>query len=214
MNLQERADLYHKAFPKFPPLLVWNNRIEGRIFFMGNNYSTGTQLYGAYPHGYRDRVSSMFPGIAPCDTLHLFSGSLPAGDYFRVDSKPRVDVADPRFILCDAEKLGLFFPPNRFQIIYADPPYSAEDCEHYGTIMVQRQKVFKACCAVLKPGGFLVWLDQVFPNYRKIETPMVGTLYCREEFQEMPQVGEIGIIKSTNHRVRAVFIFQKVESVK
>ena len=61
--------------------------------------------------------------------------------------------------------------------------------------MPSRLQVIKECYKVLRPGGFLCWMDQVLPMYRK---------------NEFKRVGEIMITRSTNHRVRAVFIFERV----
>jgi len=61
--------------------------------------------------------------------------------------------------------------------------------------MVKRNIVFKQAYNVLKKGGFLIWLDQVLPNYKKTEFNIIG---------------RIGMVKSTNHRFRVVTIFQKV----
>lgn len=207
LTLEARAALYHQAFPKFPPLMVWNGRIEGALMFMGNNYKT-SGYYGAYPHGYLERIMSMFPDHKR--PLHLFSGSLPPGPYVRFDRLP--EHAD---VVGDAEKLSSYFAHKsgkyqQFDLIIADPPYSQSDAEHYGVPLCSRSKVIKECLKVLAPGGFLVWLDQVWPMHKKVESPTVGVLYVREEFPELAQVAEIGMVKSTNHRVRATFIFQKV----
>ena len=82
-----------------------------------------------------------------------------------------------------------------YDLILADPPYSIEDCEHYGCCMVKRNVVFKECFKILQSGGFLIWLDQVLPNYKKSEFDIVG---------------RIGMVKSTNHRFRVVTIFRKI----
>ena len=46
----------------------------------------------------------------------------------------------------------------------------------------------------MKQGGYLIWLDQVLPNYKKIEWDIVA---------------RIGMVKSTNHRFRVITIFKK-----
>jgi hypothetical protein len=76
----------------------------------------------------------------------------------------------------------------------ADPPYSIEDCDHYGCCMVKRNIVFKECFKIIKKDGFLIWLDQVLPNYKKIEWDIVA---------------RIGMVKSTNHRFRVITVFKK-----
>jgi len=188
LSLQERAKLYSKAFPKFPELTVGSDgRIQG-IWIMGNNYKTKGD-YGAYPHGYMKRIGSMFPDCTKA--LQLFSVNLPPSNkYIRFDlHKEYADVVG------DAHNLSDYFGENEFEIIYADPPYSVEDCEHYGTPMVNRNKVLRECYKILKPNGFLVWLDQVLPMYKKSEFDIVGV---------------IGMVKSTNHRFRVVTIFKKL----
>lgn len=187
-TLQQRADFYKQVFPKFPALTIGEDgRIQG-MWIMGNNYKTKGD-YGAYPHGYLKRITSLFPDCFP--VLHLFSVNLPlSANYLRFDlHKQYADIAG------DAHELGSYFDNKEtFEIIYADPPYSVEDCEHYGTAMVNRNKVVQECYKILKPNGFLVWLDQVLP------------MYCKDEFSI---VGVIGMVKSTNHRFRVVTIFQK-----
>lgn len=187
MTLKDRTELYNKTFPDFPGLIVGSdNRIQG-MWIMGNNYSTKGD-YGSYPHGYMKRISSLFPDIK--DQLQLFSVNLPkSNDYIRFDIHP--EYAD---IVGDANNLSDYFPNTMFDIIYADPPYSIEDSNHYGTPMVNRNKVLKECYKILKHNGFVVWLDQVLPMYKKTEFELVGV---------------IGMVKSTNHRFRVITIFQK-----
>ena len=47
----------------------------------------------------------------------------------------------------------------------------------------------------MKKGGILIWLDQVLPNYKKIEFKIVA---------------RIGMVKSTNHRYRVITIYEKI----
>lgn len=215
-TLRDRANLYEKAFPKFEPLYISKSgRIEG-LWIMGNDYRVKSGYYGGYPAGYLDRILSMFPDCE--DILHLFSGKVEkrSEDEVTFDINP-----DRKPDVCgNAEELSAVIKHHsdesnhvslKFDLVLADPPYSESDAERYGTIMIKRNTVVKECFKVLRPGGFLVWLDQVFPMFRKEETPLIGSIYVREEFPEFKQVGEIGMIKSTNHRVRAVFIFQKGE---
>jgi hypothetical protein len=188
MRLQERIDLYAKAFPKFEPLyLTKTGRIEG-LWVMGNNYRTSGG-YGAYPHGYLSRVMSMFPDQKKI--LHVCSGWLPADpSYTRVDINPE---RRPE-VCCNAEKLADYVNPNSFDIVYIDVPYSKEDAEHYGYPMLSRKKTLAQIHVVLKPGGWVIWLDQVLPMWSK---------------KEWEWKLAIGMIKSTNHRARMVVGFEK-----
>ncbi len=185
MNLQEKINNYEKTFPNYPPsLFISDNTILG-LWVMGNNYTTKTDLYGAYPYGYLKRIYALFPFV-PNETLHLFSGSLPnSNEYDKVDYNTGFD----------AHTFSQELPHNIYSLILADPPYSVEDCDRYGCCMVKRNVVFKQCYNVMKEGGILVWLDQVLPQYKKTEWDIVG---------------RIGMVKSTNHRFRVITIFKKL----
>lgn len=186
-TLEQRAQFYRDTFPDWQA--SWPI-VKGRwlmaVWIMGNNYR-GTQLYGSYPPNYLKRVQSMFPDAERI--LHLFSGSLPPGPYTRFDIDPsRSDIAG------DAEHLSDHLNNRRFDLILADPPYSAEDALHYGTCMIHRNKVMDECYKVLEEGGYIVWLDQVLPMFSK---------------KKLDWCGEIGIVRSTNHRFRMASIFSK-----
>ena len=164
------------------------------MWIIGNDYQNATKYYGAYPHGYLERVLSLFPDVKPREILQLFSGSIDAdvdeaGYTFDIN-----ETNSPNFV-GDAEMLSTFIPIElKFKLILADPPYSVEDADHYGTQMVNRNKVVSECFKIMQDKAFLVWLDQVLPIYSKHLFDLVGT---------------IGLVRSTNHRVRCVFIFQK-----
>ena len=183
MNLQERIDNYNKIFPNYPTSLFLSvNQIIG-IWVMGNNYTTKTSLYGAYPYGYLERIHALFPKTNKM--LHLFSGSLPESpEYDKVDYNTGID----------AETMADVLPNDFYSLILADPPYSIEDCDHYGCCMVKRNVVFKECYKIMEKDGYLIWLDQVLPNYKKIEFDIVA---------------RIGMVKSTNHRFRVITIFKR-----
>lgn len=187
MQAKERIDLYSQAFPKFEPLyLSKTGRIEG-LWIMGNNYQT-SGYYGAYPHGYLPRINAMFPDRKKI--AHVCSGSLPAGDYTRIDCNSALSPE----ICCRAEELTQHIPENSFDLVLIDPPYSKEDAEHYGTVMLNRRKVLEEIHKVLIPGGWVVWLDQVLPMFAK---------------DKWDWSMAIGMVKSTNHRVRGIFGFCK-----
>lgn len=194
-TLQERVSFYAAMFPSWPPPrtnadeAVWldGDRWLSGIWVLGNDYR-GSGYYGSYPPNYLKRVMSMFPDAKR--VLQLFSGSLPPGPYTRFDSRP--EGAD---VVGDAHKLSQYFKPGEFDLIIGDPPYSAEDADHYGQPMVQRNKVLTECVSLLQPGGFIVWLDQVLPMFRK------DSLFL---------CGAIGIVRSTNHRFRVAAFFRKL----
>ena len=184
LTLEERANAYNETFPSYPKLFTSNGWMVG-MWVIGNYYRNKNGYYGCYPHSYLKRVKSMFPDCKRI--LHLFSGSVEEYDTFDINSQH-----NPTYT-ADAHNLSNVVK-KKYELILADPPYSNEDANHYGTPMINRNTVVKECVKVLDDGGFLVWLDQVFPMYRK-------------KYLEI--VGAIGVIRSTNHRVRTAFIFRK-----
>ena len=199
MTLQDRAAAYASAFPKFPASHLRVVREAGGdvlygTWLIGNDYRNASSFYGSYPPGYLARVHALFPDVESIDTvqgrlttLHVFSGSLPAGPYVRCD------VRQPAECPCSVYDLQ----PGRdgsYDLLLADPPYSAADAVHYATGMVDRRRAIAALARVARVGAHLVWLDTVWPMHRKAEWRTVG---------------RINLIRSTNHRVRLVSIFER-----
>jgi hypothetical protein len=189
MRWQDRIENYVRqtGFPK-SLFLAEDNRVVG-TWIMGNDYRVKSAYYGGYPAGYLKRIKALFPEKK--DTLHLFSGkvdlSLFPGD--TVDINPDLG---PTYI-DDAQTLEKV-PLHKYDLVLADPPYSVEDCERYGTSMVKRNRVMRALQR-LSPGAHVVWLDQVLPMYRK---------------DAFAQEAAIGMWKSTNHRFRGITIFRRL----
>lgn len=94
-----------------------------------------------------------------------------------------------------ADAHALPFVSGPFDLILADPPYSGEDADRYGAPMVDRKRVFDECVRVLVPDGNLVWLDMIHPMYRKVDLKLWG---------------QVGIVRSTNHRYRLVTMFRRL----
>lgn len=186
VTLAQRALYYKDAFSKYPDShFLTSDRWISATWFLGNNYR-GSGFYGSYPPGYLTRMAALFPDAER--VVHLFSGSLPPGDYLRVDLAKEAELRGK------AEDLSELMGGRTADLIYADPPYSVEDAQHYGTPMVNRRKAMQGCHAVLEDSGWLVWLDQVLPMYSKAQWHLAGA---------------VGIIRSTNHRVRMAFFFRK-----
>ena len=195
VSLRERAQFYNATYahlwkqqltfrvnPKDPT----EQFIEGWWFVGGGNISP---LYGSYQTEYLERIATLFPDAVK--VVHLFVGSLPPSDkYVRVglpqgDTKPDIE--------CDAHQLSSYLP-FKADLIYADPPYSVEDSEHYDSPMVNRERVLQECALVLEPGGYVVWMDQALPLWNNNDLRMVGG---------------IAYIRSTGNRFRVITIFQK-----
>jgi hypothetical protein len=190
MSWNDRIDNYRRVIP-WPASLAIGE--DGRLFGMwemGNDYRVKTGYYGGYPPTYLRRVKALFPEKRR--VLHIFSGRVDLyafpGD--AVDINPDMS---PTF-LDDCQRMDNV-PLQDYDLVLADPPYSVEDCEHYGTTMVKRNLVMKALSR-LSPGAHVVWLDQVKPMYRKDTFSLDG---------------QIGMSKSTNHRYRHVAIFRRIQ---
>lgn len=187
----ERIAAYEKATGWKDSLWPHGDQILG-MFVMGNSYVVKSGYYGGYPATYLARIKALFPEKR--SVLHLFSG--------RVDTAAfpgkTVDIdfdLDPDFV--DNAETLLNVPLEDFDLVLADPPYSEEDAVHYGSAMVNRNKVIKALTR-LRPGAHVVWLDQVLPLYKKVDWNIAA---------------RIGMVKSTNHRFRVITIFERREGL-
>jgi hypothetical protein len=222
-EIQVRARFYNEAFPARPALGYSNGWVTG-TWAIGACYKNPNKLYGAYPYGYLDRVHSMFPDARKI--LHVFSGGLTEeqamsqvgwvrkGNHSIYSSSeepfkglfPLADVGmqlvdmhgpeDGRYPTWQGDVTAM--PEEwagRFDLVLADPPYSAADAVKYDCPPPNRAKVMRELHRVTANGGNLVWLDQVWPMHRK---DMWKTW------------GHIGLVRSTNHRMRLVSMFQKV----
>ena len=205
-TIQDRARWYSIPFAKYPDShFLISDRWVSATWILGNNYKSLSErgeddkpFYGSYPPGFLKRVWSMFPDCK--SVVHLFSGSLTkqsgrppgGGEVLLLDRVQRTKDT----ILHNAEDdfSGLIL--DGADLILADPPYSVEDAEHYGPCLCNKKKVLIHCHTALKTGGYLLWMDQSLPQFSK---------------KYWNWCGVITMIRSTNHRVRCVFIFEKVE---
>jgi len=185
MNIEN----YRNVYPDYPPVFFEHNWYIG-VWMIGNYYKNATDYHGAYPHSYLDRMFALFPEKQR--VLHAFAGKTQKG---RWPEEITVDINDAvgPDVMGDVEHLSEL-SLGQFDLILADPPYSGEDAEKYGVPMVNRNAAVKELAKALKPGGHLVWLDQMFPMYSNRVLKLVGT---------------IGIIRSTNNRVRMAFVWKR-----
>lgn len=192
LSLRQRVASYERAFPECPGSL-WVAGDQDQwlygVWQIGAQYQNATRYYGAYPHSYLERIQALFPEIDLGQVLHVFSGSLPPGPYTRCDINIRLR---PELVgnVYNLKKLT----SRTFDLALADPPYTPEDAKEYGTSGIDRGLATNAIADVVKVGGFLVWLDTTWPMHRK---------------DLWRYFGSIQVIRSTNHRVRAVSLFQR-----
>lgn len=199
MTLQERADNYARLFPKYHAshLRVVREKKADVLYgtwLIGNDYRNKSAYYGAYPPSYLERVRALFPDVPAIDeqrgrltTLHAFSGSLPEGPYVRCDSLQPAEIQGSVYQL-DRARDGCY------RLVIADPPYSEADARKYGTPMVNRGRALRSIARVTEPRGHVVWLDTVWPMFSKTQWRTVG---------------RIALVRSTNHRVRLISIFER-----
>lgn len=186
--MEFRIELYNTTFgAKYPGSYIHRSgRWNSAIWMLGNNYK-GSGFYGAYPPSYLCRIMSLFDGNGRI--LHAFSGSLEPGNYTRVDVNPS---SNPD-IVSTIENMPLM--DNTFDLVIADPPYSPADAEKYGYQYPNKRLCLREIHRILISNGYLVWLDTRMPMYRK---------------DMFLPICLIGIIRSTNHRVRLCTIFRRI----
>lgn len=206
MTIAERVAAFNTTFGDWPASHVWAAQEQGRdviygIWKVGQDFRNRSQLYGAYPHRYLERCWALFPDMVGGRVLHAFSGSLPRGPYVRMDLLRwrRPDVA--------ADVTAPPFADGSFDLIFADPPYSPADAHEYGTPMVNRLAATKGLARILRPGGFLVWLDTNWPMHQKAVIPTTGQIIAVPD--EWERSGEIGLVRSTNQRTRLITLFER-----
>lgn len=192
LSTKERAKNFEQTYPKYSPLVVHNERLYG-FWLIGRWYASDRSFYGSYPPSYLNRLRALFPDCQKI--LHLFSGTI-KGDGSNETTYDINPVLNPN-ICDDSKNLLKHFQPNEFDLILADPPYEARDFEKYGYQPFNKKKVIEECSVIVKPGGFLVWLDTILPAFSKRDWQLYGI---------------IGLVQSTNHRTRAISMFQKLNS--
>lgn len=197
LTLEDRIASYERAFPHCKGTLWVATTSDGPRrrrwlyghFAIGNQYKNDTRYYGAYPRTYLERIAALFPEIAEEDILHAFSGSLPAGKYTRLDVNPALK---PELVgsVYDIRSLT----SRNFRLGMADPPYSAADAEKYSTPGLVRGMAMRGLAAVIEAGGHVAWLDTTWPMHRS---------------DQWHYYGSIALVRSTNHRVRAISLFER-----
>jgi hypothetical protein len=187
LSWPERIENYRRLIGV--PYLGYENGWVYGTWFIGNSYQKKTDYYGAFQGNLLKRIAVLFPERK--HVLHLFAGKVDQttfpGDTLDIDPE-----LAPTYCV-DAETCD-DVPLHQYDFVLADPPYSASDADHYGTPMVNRNKVVKTLAAGLPSGAYLVWLDQVYPMFAKAM---------------LKPEGVIGIVGSTNHRFRVLTVFRR-----
>lgn len=196
MSLQMRAAHYNTAYTHLPHQQLHVSVDEKRKVFLCGFWFVGggniSNFYGSYQVEYLKRMETLFPDCrGKKETVHLFSGSIPVSDDYTVVGLPDKDY-QPEF-KCDAHELSSHLPFNP-ALILADPPYEEAANGEYAICDINRARVVDECARILRPGGYLVWMDQALPTFSNDVINLVGG---------------ISYIRSTGNRFRVVSIFQK-----
>ena len=120
------------------------------MWFLGNSWAVKSGYYGGYPQGYLKRLRALFPDKRR--VLHLFSGRVNTAE-FPGDTCDVNAALEPTFVADAHDLTGV--PIEEYDLILADPPYSAEDADHYGTPLVSRNKVVEVLSHRMQPGAHL-----------------------------------------------------------
>lgn len=185
----------NKVFPKYPITVEDKGWIYG-VWYCGTSFYKAA-MYGQHPPTYLKRLCALFPGEGKW--LHAPAGLVPNGRYEKsygcawhtgIDLVSRGD-GNPVTI---ANAAALPFADNTFDVVESDPPYGREHEEVYGTPKYPRYKAMAEFKRVLKPGGYLAWLDVRYPSYKHVEWKLIGL---------------IGVVTGFERVTRILSIFQK-----
>lgn len=195
MTFQDRLDAYAATFgtryPDSVPRVSPTGRWLLADWILGQDYRGRSSLYGAFPPRFLERLLALFPDVER--PLHLFSGSLGP-----TVAGVRVDLVASRHPTVQGHAQRLPFRTAAFDFCVADPPYTPADCRRYGTPPVNKRLVLREVARVVRPGGYLAWLDTSPPMHRK---------------SEWHRWGKIDVERSVNHRVRVCCLFTRIGPV-
>lgn len=171
---------------KYPPTVYEQGWIYG-MWYCGTDYRPA-DYWGKFPGTFLRRVRAM---LGVCRLLHLCCGRCRIPGAVNVDMKPLPEVD----VQANAENLP--FKEGTFDAALIDPPYSEHDAqERYGVPrLIKSYTVLDEIRRVLAPGGWLLWLDEKYPAYR------------REDWQ---LTGLIGIVTGFERRSRLLALMRKL----
>jgi hypothetical protein len=187
MSIEILAENVNKL--SYPKTIVDKGWLYG-VWYCGTSFQKSI-YYGQYPSTFVKRIQAMFP---QAKMLHLCCGRCNISGAVNVDFHPLPE-AD---VVANVEDLPDDLKRGQFDVVLIDPPYSEQDADRYKVPrLVNSQKVMKQSRDALKDGGYLLWLDEKYPMYRRNNWKLVGL---------------ISIVTGFERRVRVLSIFQKPNS--
>lgn len=184
-ELQTLVDNVNKL--KYPKTVFDKGWIYG-VWYCSTSFQKAV-YYGQYPLTFVKRILAMFPDSK---ILHLCCGRC------RIDGAVNVDFHDlpEADVVANVENLPLNLKNNYFDVVLIDPPYSEQDADRYKVPrLVNARKVMVESKKALKKGGYLLWLDEKYPSFKKAEWELVGL---------------IGVITGVERRSRVLSIFKSL----
>ena len=168
----------------YPPTIYSHEWIYG-LWYCGTSFQKAT-YYGQYPSTFVKRIRAMFPTER---MLHLCCGRCRIIGAVNIDNRslPEVDV--------QADVEALPFRDASFSVVLIDPPYSELDAARYKQKrLIRPTVVMQEADRVLTPNGWLLWLDEKYPSYRRSEWRLRGL---------------IGVVTGFERRTRCLSMFQR-----
>jgi len=156
---QERAEAFALRYPKFPPFIIFKNRLYG-LWIIGTISRQAPPYYGAYPHTLKERILALFPDCKVI--MHLFSGSIQDFGTITYDINPKYEPT-----ICDDVRNIRRYKAiiSKVDLVIADPPYEEKDFRKYGLKPFNKTQVIRDLGAMMKRLSYLVWLDLIVPMY-------------------------------------------------
>ena len=171
---------------KYPPTVWAQGWIYG-LWYCGTSFQKAI-YYGQFPSTFVKRITTGFPP-SNLDFMHLCCGRCHIDGATNVDITmlPEVD------IVADGERLP--FADSSYDVFLVDPPYSEEDASKYKVKrLIRAGRVMSEARRILRPGGWLLWLDEKYPSYRRDEWKLTGL---------------IGIVTGFERRTRILSMWQR-----
>ena len=177
LSIQERVENFNSIFQGDLPLCVANHWIYG-IWIVVN------RIDWRCGQSYLNRVMTLFPDVK--DALFLFFKFLPT----HIKGKRFDSDGDADFVgnICNLAKIV----NKEFDFILFDS-LAAEESLGYEFLTANRPVIMQECVQVLKPGGYIVWIDRMSLPYP----------------EEVEQIGLIGLAVRGDHQYRNLSIFEK-----
>lgn len=174
------VDNLNQTYPKYPVTVQDKGWVYG-VWYCGTSY-TPVEIYGQHPPTYLKRLKALFPSAQ--DWLICPSGIIESEQGTCVDIVSRKESRPD--ILADASALP--FQSESFDVVETDPPYGREHEEIYGTGKYPRRKSMAEFHRVLRPGGFLCWLDVRYPMFKRKEWDLVGLICIVTGFERVTRI--------------------------